>query len=96
MPKAYWIAHVTVTDPEAYAAYMAAAPSAFKKYGGQLLARGEQATTLEGKPWQRHAVIEFESVEAAHICYNSAEYSSAKLERDGACIVSVTIIEGMG
>ena len=96
MPKAYWIAHVTVTDPEAYASYMAAAPAAFKKYGGQLLARGEQATALEGEPWQRHAVIEFESVEAAHTCYNSPEYSNAKLKRDGACIVSVTIIEGMG
>ena len=95
MPKAYWIAHVTVTNPDTYATYMAAAPAAFKKYGGRLLARGEQATTLEGDAWQRHAVIEFDSVEAAHTCYNSPEYSSAKQKRDGACVVSVTIIEGV-
>ena len=95
MSKAYWVAHVTVTNPEAYASYMAAAPAAFKKYGGRLLARGELATTLEGEPWQRHAVIEFDSVEAAHSCYNSPEYSNARQYREGACIVSVTIIEGL-
>lgn len=95
MPKAYWIAHVTVTKPDAYATYMAAAPAAFKKHGGRLLARGEQATTLEGVAWQRHALIEFDSVEAAHACYNSPEYSNARQNRDGACVVSVTIIEGL-
>ena len=95
MPKAYWIAHVTVTNPDAYAAYMAAAPAAFKKYGGQILARGEQAITLEGDCWQRHAVIEFDSVEAAHVCYNSPEYNNAKQQRDGSCVVSVTIIKGV-
>ena len=95
MHKAYWIAHVNVTNSDAYTSYMAAAPAAFKKYGGRLLARGEIATTLEGDAWQRHAVIEFDSVEAAHVCYNSPEYSNARQKRDGACIVSVTIIEGL-
>ena len=95
MPKAYWIAHITITNPEAYSAYVAAAPAVFQQYGGQFLARGEQGATLEGDPWQRHVVIEFESVEAAHTCYNSPEYSNAKLKRDGACEVSVTIIEGL-
>ena len=95
MPKAYWIAHVTITNADAYKAYMVAAPAALKKYGGRLLAHGEQATTLEGDSWQRHAVIEFDSVEAAHTCYNSSEYSHAKQKREGACVVSVTIIEGV-
>ena len=84
-----------MTNPHEYAAYRAAAPVAFKIYGVRLLARREQATTLEGATWQRHAVIEFDSVEAAHICYNSPEYSHAKQKRDGACAVSVTIIEGL-
>jgi len=30
MPKAYWIAHVTVTDPERYKLYANAAPEAFR------------------------------------------------------------------
>lgn len=44
---------------------------AFKKYGVRLLALGKQATTLEGDFWRRHAVIEFDSIEAAHACHNS-------------------------
>ena len=31
--KAYWIAHVTVTDPDQYKHYAGDAPVAFKKYG---------------------------------------------------------------
>ncbi len=33
MPKAYWIAHVTVTDPEPYAIYAEGASQAFRKFG---------------------------------------------------------------
>ena len=38
MPKAYWIARVTVTDPDRYKLYADAAPIAFKKYGATALA----------------------------------------------------------
>src|SRR5258707_10987412 len=42
--KGYWIAHVDVTEPEGYKAYMAADMAAFGKYGGRLLlVRGPQA-----------------------------------------------------
>ena len=95
MLKAYWIAYVAVTKPDAYKNYKAAAPETFKKHGGRLLARGALATKLEGNCWQRHAVIEFDSVETAHICYNAPRCSSAKQKQGGACIASVTIIEGL-
>ncbi|KAG1648046.1 putative HTH-type transcriptional regulator YdfH [Nymphon striatum] len=48
MPKGYWIALVTVTDPEAYAGYQQLAPAAFAAYDATFLARGGDATTLEG------------------------------------------------
>src|SRR2546422_6098874 len=38
--KGYWIAHVDVTEPEGYKAYMAADMAAFGKYGGGLLGGG--------------------------------------------------------
>ena len=34
MAKAYWIAHVTVTNPEAYAGYQAARPRLWKVKAG--------------------------------------------------------------
>jgi uncharacterized protein (DUF1330 family) len=61
MSKGYWIAFVRVTDPDAYASYQALAPEAFAKFGARFLARGGDATPLEGEAWQRHVVVEFES-----------------------------------
>ena len=95
MPKGYWVAHVTVTDPERYKGYQDIAPKAFAKYNATFLARGEDAQTLEGESWQRHVVIEFESVEHALECYGSTEYKRARDQRSGACTASITIIEGI-
>ncbi len=47
MPKAYWVAHVTVTDPEPYKLYAEGASVAFKKYGANILARGGKFEDLE-------------------------------------------------
>lgn len=92
---AYWIAHVTVTDPDAYKGYQSLAPAAFVAHGARFLARGGAAETLEGPALDRHVVIEFPSLEAARACYHSAAYQSARAKRDGACIAHVVIVEGL-
>jgi uncharacterized protein (DUF1330 family) len=79
---------------EQYQHYMTAAAEIFPRYNAKFLARGGEATSLEGKEWQRHVVIEFGNVEQARACYNSPEYTAARQHRDGACEVSVTIVEG--
>lgn len=48
--KAYWIAHVDVTDPEQYQQYTQRAPAAFAAFGGRFLARGGRSEALEGRP----------------------------------------------
>jgi uncharacterized protein (DUF1330 family) len=92
---AYWIAHVSITDAEAYACYQAMAPAAFAAHGATFLARGGQATVLEGPDAPRHVVIAFPSFAAALACYHSAEYQAAKAKRDGACTAHVIIVEGL-
>ena len=92
---AYWIAHVTVTDPEAYAGYQALAPAAFAAHGARFLARGGTSEVLEGPELSRHVVIEFPSLEAARACYASDAYQSAKRRRDAAAIAHVVIVEGV-
>lgn len=92
---AYWIAHVTVTDAEAYAGYQALAPAAFARHGARFLARGGAAAVLEGPDLARHVVIAFPSLQAARDCYDSAEYRAARARRDGACIAHVVIVEGL-
>ncbi len=92
---AYWIAHVTVTDPDAYAAYQALAPAAFAAHGARFLARGGTADTPEGPSFARHVVIEFPSLAAARACYASAEYQTARARRAGAATAMVVLVDGV-
>jgi uncharacterized protein (DUF1330 family) len=88
---AYWIAHVTVTDPESYKSYQALAPAAFAAHGARFLARGP-GEVLEGPEAPRHVVIEFPSLAAARACYDSAEYQAARV---GAAEVAVVLVDGV-
>jgi uncharacterized protein (DUF1330 family) len=93
--KGYWIAQVTVTDPEQYRMYADAAPEAFRKYNARVLARGGRCEQLEGAGRPRNVVIEFDSLEDARACYNSAEYQAAKAKREGAGEADIVIVEGV-
>jgi uncharacterized protein (DUF1330 family) len=92
---AYWIAHVTVSDPVKYKDYTDIAPLAFAKFGAIFLARGGASHALEGELFERHVVIQFKDLQTALDCYNSPEYQSARLKRDGYCIAQVAIVEGL-
>jgi uncharacterized protein (DUF1330 family) len=92
---AYWIAHVTVTDPAAYQGYQALAPAAFAAHGARFLARGGAHEVLEGPVLDRHVVIEFPSLAAARACYHSPEYQAARARREAAAVAHVVIVEGL-
>lgn len=92
---AYWIAHVTVTDPERYKGYQALAADAFAKFGAKFLARGGASDSPEGAGFDRHIVIEFPDLATAQACYASPEYQAAKAARDGAAKVMITMVEGL-
>lgn len=94
--KAYWIAHVDVTDAQQYGEYTRRAPLAFALYGGRFLARGGRSQALEGgETPQRSVVIEFDSYEQALACYRSAEYQEACVHRQGVANAQVIIVEGV-
>ena len=93
--KGYWIARVTVSDPEQYARYVDAAPAAFEKYGARFLARGGPCTQLEGEGRARNVVIEFDSYQDALDCYHSPEYQAARAHRANAGTADIVIVEGV-
>lgn len=95
MPKGYWIAHVTVTDPDQYQHYASGTREAFQKYGANILARGGRFEQMEGEGRPRNVVIEFPSLQAAIDCYNSPEYQAAKAKRQGAGIAEIVLLEGV-
>ncbi|MBM3605244.1 MAG: DUF1330 domain-containing protein [Alphaproteobacteria bacterium] len=94
MPKAYWIAHVSVDDPHAYEAYRRANAAPFAEYGARFLVRGGPQEVVEGQARPRSAVIEFPSLEAARACYHSAGYQAAKALREPVSAADVIIVEG--
>lgn len=94
MPKAYWIAHVTVTDPVAYDEYRRANAVPFAQYGARFVIRGGPQTVVEGDLRARSVVIEFPSMEAATGCYHSPDYQAAKALRVAAGVADICIVEG--
>ena len=92
---AYWIAHVTVTDDEAYARYARIATEAIAEHGGEFLARGGRHRQFEGTGHPRHVVARFQTFEAAEACYLSSRYQEAVAIAKGASQRDLVIVEGV-
>lgn len=90
---ALWIAHVEVTDPEAYGRYAALAGPAIAAHGGRFLARASRYVTLEGVERKRHVVAHFPSLEAAEGCYRSEAYQAALAHARGAAVRDLIVVE---
>jgi uncharacterized protein (DUF1330 family) len=92
---AYWIAHVTVSDDEAYARYAKIASEAIGAHGGEFLARGGRHRQFEGKDRPRHVVARFPSFEDAEACYLSPRYQEAVDIAKGASERDLVIVGGV-
>jgi uncharacterized protein (DUF1330 family) len=96
MAKGYWIAHVTIHDPEGYKTYIAANAAPLAMYGARFVVRsGRHEIPVGNMPTgQRHVVIEFDSFEKAKACFHSPEYQAAGKIRDQYSTANIVIIEG--
>ena len=96
LPEAYWIAHVSIQDEEAYSVYRHAAAVAVARHGGRFVARGGRYGQMEGteRPWNTVAV--FPDFDAAIACYESPEYQAALAHARGAATRDLVIVEGAG
>jgi len=93
MPTALWIAHVHVTDTEAYGKYAKEAGPAIAAHGGVFLARGGKYVQLEGNDRARNVVARFPSLQAAVDCYNSPAYQAALAHAKGASVRDLMVVE---
>lgn len=90
---ALWIAHVHVTDADAYGRYAKAAGPAIAAHGGVFLARGGRYRQMEGNDRSRNVVARFPSFDAAVACYESPEYQAALAHAKGASERDLVIVE---
>ncbi len=49
MPKGYWVAHITVTDMDAYQAYRSLVPAILAAHGGRFIVRAGAQNVVEGR-----------------------------------------------
>ena len=80
MNKGYLIAHVTVTDPAAYAEYANAAGEALQGFNPRVIVWSGEYENLEGEAHKRF--------------YNSPGYVAARKLRAGAATGTFVVVEG--
>lgn len=90
---ALWIAHVNVTDAEAYGRYAKDAGPVIAAHGGVFLSRGGRYQQMEGNDRARNVIARFPSFDAAVACYNSKEYQAALDFARGASERDLVIVE---
>ena len=90
---ALWIAHVKVTDAEAYGKYAKLAGQAIADHGGRFIARGGRYVQLEGNDRPRNVVAKFPTLEDAVACYNSPVYQEALSFAKGASERDLLVVE---
>jgi len=96
MTKAYVIADIEVTDPDAYEDYKRLSTQAAELYGARFLERGGAAERLEGdREPQRLVLLEFEDEDAARRWYDSPEYAAARSVRQRAADSSLVLVSGV-
>lgn len=94
---AYWVARAKIVDPVEYKKYTDRVPEILKRYNGKVLARGGRQQQLEGpEAFERHAIVEFPTLEDAVACHQSQEYQEAASFRlGGAGVNELVIVEGV-
>jgi uncharacterized protein (DUF1330 family) len=99
MAKAYVVAEITVTDPQAYEEYRKLVLPTVLAFGGQFLVRGGTRLQCEGVDDAHHdqmrtVILEFPSLSQAREWYDSPAYEEAKALRQAASQGRLFIVEG--
>ena len=92
---AFVIADVEVTDPAAFAAYVAKVPDTLKPYNGRTLVRSKPLPKEGATPQGNIVVIAFDSLADAEKWYSTPPYSPLIAERQKAAKSQLYIVEGL-
>jgi len=97
MPKAYLMAHVTLTNPEKFVAeYASKVRETLQPFGGQFLVRGGDISYREGeKLGDIDVVIEFPDRSSAMAWEESEQYQAILSGRTNNATTHLIIIDGV-
>lgn len=88
---AFFIASITVTQPEKFAQYSHNVGPTLKQFGGELMVRGKRNDTLAGTEVNHSAVgvIKFPDMSSLNNWYASAAYQALIPLRNEACDMTI-------
>lgn len=91
----YFIARISVHDPETYKRYLAGTGELLDRWNATVLAVDEAITVLEGEwPASRTVVIEFPNRESANAWFSSPEYQAIARYRRASATGDAVLVEG--
>lgn len=95
MNHAYVVGQVTVNDPELWLEYVERIPETLASWSGEVIMRGQRASTLAGRPGHPNIVVlRFPDMHAVEQWYASPEYQALIPLRDAAAQVDLAAYEG--
>lgn len=92
--SAYLIFNYSITNPEGYQPYPAAAMPTLGAHGAEVLVADFGSEGVEGTPGAVTVVLRFESKDAARAWYESEEYQAIKHLRTANAIGITVLSEG--
>lgn len=95
MPKGYVIAHIRVSDKDAFEEFKRLSGAAIKAHDGKVLVRNPAPDHREGAAQGLAIVVEFESLDAARAFYESDAYSEARAVREKISETDLILVEGL-
>ena len=93
--KAYWITRCHVHNADEYNEYIKLAGPAITKFGGTFLVRGGDQIELEGGPFERTVLVQFDSMAKAEFCYQSDDYQEALMHSKNSSNRHVVLVKGV-
>ena len=93
--KAYWITRCHVHNADEYDEYIKLAGPAITEFGGTFLVRGGDQIEVEGGPYERTVLVEFDSMEKAEFCYQSDDYQEALMHSKNSSNRHVVLVKGV-
>ncbi len=94
--KAYYIAQITVRDPDLYKEVQARFSGVFEKFAGRVVAADPRYEVLAGKSEAgRVVILEFPSEDELKRWYYSPEYQETVKLRERAADVTILLVHGL-
>jgi uncharacterized protein (DUF1330 family) len=92
---AYVIAEVHISDPTAFAAYVAKVPATLAPYHARYIVRGKPEVKEGAAPQGVYVMLAFDSLADAEKWYSTSPYADLIPERQKSAKSNVFIIEGL-